>query len=76
MITGGPGQGKTALLNEFARRSLDRHRSLLVARGNCSAYAGVGDPYLPFRNVLVMLTGDVEARWAARAITADHARRL
>jgi tetratricopeptide (TPR) repeat protein len=76
LITGGPGQGKTALLDEFARRAMDEHPSLLVARGNCSAYAGVGDPYLPFRDVLAMLTGDVEARWAAHAIRGDHARRL
>ncbi|MGD2178298.1 MAG: BTAD domain-containing putative transcriptional regulator, partial [Anaerolineae bacterium] len=76
LVTGGPGKGKTALLDAFARRAMDKHPNLLVARGNCSAYAGVGDPYLPFRDLLAMLTGDVEARWAAGAITADHARRL
>jgi DNA-binding SARP family transcriptional activator/Tfp pilus assembly protein PilF len=75
-VTGGPGQGKTALLDAFARRAMDKHPHLLVARGNCSAYSGVGDPYLPFRNLLAMLTGDVEARWAAGAISRDHARRL
>jgi tetratricopeptide (TPR) repeat protein len=36
----------------------------------------VGDPYLPFREILELLTGDVEARWAAGAITREHARRL
>jgi DNA-binding SARP family transcriptional activator len=76
-VTGGPGQGKTALLDAFARRAMDEHPQLLVARGNCSAYAGVGDPYLPFRHLLGMLTGvDVAARWAAGAISRDHARRL
>ena len=75
-VTGGPGQGKTALLGEFARRAMAAHPDLLVARGNCSAIAGVGDPYLPFREVMAMLTGDVESRWLAGTISRDHARRL
>jgi ABC-type oligopeptide transport system substrate-binding subunit/DNA-binding SARP family transcriptional activator len=75
-ITGGAGRGKTALLGEFARRAVTAHPDLLVACGNCNAYSGMGDPYLPFREVLAMLTGDVEARWAAGTITRDHARRL
>ena len=49
---------------------------MIVASGNCNAYSGVGDPYLPFRDVLGMLTGDVEARWAAGAISQTHARQL
>jgi adenylate cyclase len=75
-VAGGAGQGKTALLGEFARRAMDAHPNLLVARGECSAYAGVGDPYLPFRDVMAMLTGDLQARWAAGSIRRDHARRL
>jgi adenylate cyclase len=75
-ITGGAGQGKTALLGEFARRAMAAHPDLLVAKGNCNAYAGVGDPYLPFRDVMAMLSGDVQGRWAAGAISRDHARRL
>jgi adenylate cyclase len=75
-ITGGPGRGKTALMTEFARRAMDRHPELLLGMGNCNAYSGIGDPYLPFREVLGMLTGDVEARWAAGAISREHARRL
>jgi predicted ATPase/DNA-binding SARP family transcriptional activator len=75
-VTGGPGRGKTALLDAFARRAMTAHRDLLVAMGSCNAYSGLGDPYLPFRDVMGMLTGDVEARWDAGAITRDHARRL
>ena len=76
LVTGGPGRGKTALLDEFARQAMAAHDGLLVASGSCNAYSGVGDPYLPFREVLAMLTGDVEAAWAAGAITRDHAQRL
>jgi adenylate cyclase len=75
-ITGEPGQGKTALLESFAQQMLDLHPNLLVAGGKCNAYAGVGDPYLPYRDVMAMLTGDIEGRWDAGAISRKHARRL
>jgi ABC-type oligopeptide transport system substrate-binding subunit/DNA-binding SARP family transcriptional activator len=74
-VTGGPGRGKTALMGEFARRAMDTHDDLLVGMGSCNAYSGIGDPYLPFRGVLSMLTGDVESRWAAGAISREGARR-
>jgi adenylate cyclase len=75
-VTGGPGRGKTALLGEFGRRAMADHLDLLIAWGNCNAYSGVGDPYLPFHEILEVLTGDVEGRWASGLITTDHARRL
>jgi DNA-binding SARP family transcriptional activator/predicted ATPase len=83
-VTGEAGSGKTALLQEFTRRAQEAHadpstgsgQALIVASGNCNAYTGIGDPYLPFREVLGLLTGDVKARWAAGAITREHARRL
>lgn len=75
-VTGGPGRGKTSILEVFSRRALSTYPDLLVARGNCAAYAGAGDPYLPFRDVMAMLSGEVEARWAAGAISTAHARRL
>jgi len=75
-VTGGPGRGKTALLGEFARQSIKAHPDLLVAAGHCNAYSGVGDPYLPFREVLGMLSGDVETLWAAGSVSREHARRL
>jgi ABC-type oligopeptide transport system substrate-binding subunit/transcriptional regulator with XRE-family HTH domain len=74
--TGEAGRGKTALMAEFARRAQATHPSLIVASGNCNAISGVGDPYLPFRDVLSMLCGDVQSRWVAGAITQEHARRL
>jgi adenylate cyclase len=75
-ITGGPGRGKTVLMNEFARRAMETHPDLLVASGHCNAHTGIGDPYLPFREILSLLTGGVDPLWAAGAITRDHARRL
>ena len=75
-ITGEAGSGKTALVQEFTQRAQETHADLIVASGNCNAHTGIGDPYLPFREILELLTGDVEARWAAGAITREHARLL
>jgi len=75
-VTGGPGRGKTALLTRFGRQAMEAHPGLLVASGNCNAYSDIGDPYLPFREIMAMLTGDVEARWLAGAVSTKQARRL
>ncbi len=75
-ITGGPGRGKTTLMKEFARRAMGRHPGLLVVKGNCDAYSGMGDPYLPFRDILTMISGDLESRWSAGLISREQAGRL
>ena len=49
---------------------------LLVAGGSCSAQSGMGAPYLPFREILQLLTGDIEAKRAGAALTPEHAHRL
>jgi DNA-binding SARP family transcriptional activator/predicted negative regulator of RcsB-dependent stress response len=76
LVRGEAGSGKTALLQEFTRRAQDAQPDLLVAAGSGSAHTRMGDSYLPFREILRMLSGDVEAGWAAGAIGAEHARRL
>lgn len=60
LLTGSAGSGKTALITEFIQRARDQHDQLLITKGGCDAYMGTGDPYLPFREVLTTLTGDVE----------------
>jgi DNA-binding SARP family transcriptional activator/predicted ATPase len=83
-VTGEAGSGKTALVQEFTRRaqqapappSTGEGRAVVAASGNCNAYTGIGDPYLPWREILGLLTGDVQARWAAGAMTGEQARRL
>ncbi|MGD8904712.1 MAG: AAA family ATPase, partial [Anaerolineae bacterium] len=76
LITGEAGAGKTALIQEFSRRAQDSHPDLVIAMGHCNAHTGIGDPYLPFREILGLLTGDVEAQWAAGAMTREQASRL
>src|SRR3954467_13337930 len=51
-VVGDAGSGKTALLEEFTRRARAAYPELVAAIGNCNAYIGVGDPYLPFRQIL------------------------
>ena len=38
--------------------------------------SGIGDSYLPFREILQLLSGDIEAKRASAALTPEHARRL
>lgn len=75
-VTGEAGSGKTTLMAEFARRAEEHTSDLVVAHGNCDAYAGTGDPYLPFRDILALLSADVDARWRAGALSQEQARRL
>ncbi len=75
-VTGEAGQGKTTLLREFARRAQETHPDLIVATGACPVYTPVCAPYGLFREVLEMLTGDVESAWAAGTISRDQALRL
>jgi len=75
-VVGEPGSGKTALAREFARWAMEAHPELIVASGNCNAYFGLGDPYLPFLEVLGMLTADIEGKVAGGSMSREHARRL
>ncbi len=75
-ITGEPGSGKSTLAGEFARRAQEAEAELIVAAGRCDASPGGGGPYLPFRQILELLTGDVESRWTAGALDRERAARL
>ena len=76
LIAGEAGGGKTALLDEFARQAGQAHRDLIVLRGSCNAHAGAGDPYLPFREMLQTLAGDVEGKRAGETLPPEQARRV
>lgn len=76
LVQGEAGLGKTALVQEFARRAQAQHPGLLVAVGDCSAQTGAGEPYLPFREAISLLTGDFEAKLAQGRITVENVSRL
>lgn len=75
-VMGEAGSGKTALVQEFARRAQRHYPELIVVGGNCNAYGGIGDPYLPFREILDLLTGDVETKWGGDIFNRDYIQRL
>ena len=76
LVTGEAGSGKTALLAHFARRAVTDHRRLVAAAGRCSAFAGLGDPFLPFRQILRALCGESGAAADGYPRNPDHMRRL
>lgn len=75
-VVGPAGQGKTALLQAFGQQAEALYPNLIVVGGNCNAYTGLGDPYLPFREMLELLTGDIEVQAVAGTLHPERARRL
>lgn len=75
-IVGDSGSGKTALASAFARQAQTAQADLLVALGSCNAHVGLGDPYLPFREILTMLTGGMESKLTPAILTAKNSQRL
>lgn len=75
-IVGEAGSGKTALISEFINRTVETYPGLIIASGTCNAQTGIGDPYLPFREILELLTGDVFSRWFAGNLSDPLARAL
>ena len=76
LVTGEAGSGKTTMIHEFSRRAQADHANLIVAIGNCNAQTGQGDPYLPFIEVLQLLSGDVAANLSRNVVDTENARRL
>lgn len=75
-ITGEAGSGKTELFKEFFARSGDKYADLVVAVGRCNSQTGEGEAYLPFKEILRLLTGDVERELSGQAISPENANRL
>lgn len=75
-VTGEAGFGKTSLALAAARQAQQQNKDLLVAVGACDAQTGLSDPYLPFRELLGMLTGQVDERVAKEVTTPENTQRL
>lgn len=75
-VAGEAGSGKTALLSMFVERALDQHPDLVVGIGTCSSHSGISDPFLPFREILAMFTGDVERDLGRKIQSSKNKNRL
>lgn len=75
-LMGEAGSGKTTLMREFARKAQAAYPELLIAGGQCNAQTGPGDPYRPFRDILGILTGDLEIDLTVGMLNREQAIRL
>ncbi len=75
-VAGEAGSGKTALIHQFAKEAHEQHPDLLTVWGQCNAFAGSGDPYLPFRQMLGLLTGEAKHGYEMGLLDEAQAQRL
>lgn len=75
-ITGEAGLGKTTLVRSFIKQINETHPATIVALGECNGQAGITDPYLPFRDVLDMLTGSAESKSLAKKVGEKNSSRI
>ncbi|HWP42832.1 MAG TPA: AAA family ATPase, partial [Blastocatellia bacterium] len=71
-ITGEPGIGKTAIVDEFLRRSRRQYPGLVFARGRCVEQYGTGEAYLPFLDAISGLLSSY-GRERTAALLRTHA---
>ena len=76
MVAGEAGSGKTMLVREFIRQAQSRYPFLISAIGYSNAFTGVGDPYLPFREILYQLCGDIQSHWKTGEFSRQNALNL
>jgi len=75
-VAGEAGSGKSALIAEFARHASRRRPDLVHAGGRCNAYTGIGDPYLPFREIALTLAGAPKSGSGAAGRADEDAQNL
>jgi predicted ATPase len=75
-VTGQAGSGKTALVRHFVEQAFAANPEVVLAMGSGNAQTGIGDPYLPFREALAMLTGDASSKQLATRVTPENTNRL
>lgn len=75
-VAGEAGAGKSALVAEFVRRAEAADPKIVAAIGECNAQTGAMDAYLPFRQLLTVLTGAQDEKETGNAVNAANAARL
>lgn len=74
-VAGEAGSGKTAISRAFAQQVRADHPQFVIVRSLCSAQTGIGDPYLPFRELLNQLAGTAVTageEWLAQGDANDR----
>ena len=72
-LVGSAGSGKSTLFQHFAHEAEAKHEGLLTVSGMCDAASAMQDAYLPFRDLLNVLTGS-DPR--SKPVTGESRRRL
>jgi hypothetical protein len=75
LVRGEEGRGKSTLVSELCRRAAAGGR-FVFAVGSCNTQSGAGDPYLPFRELLSQLAGELLTHETAGEQTQAHVRRV
>lgn len=75
-VIGEAGTGKTAMMKAFARQAQSVYPDLVVLFGGCHAHTGKCDAYLPFREMLRLLTGDLQTKLAHHPVDDENANRI
>ncbi len=57
LVSGGPGDGKTTLVEYFAEIAKEENQNLDYIIGNCDIITGKHDMYEPFRDIFAQLIG-------------------
>lgn len=76
VVIGDPGTGKTQLIQQFATEAQSRQQDLLVAYSACNAITGIADAYMPFREILRHLAGDVDESLSRGQTNAGNVSRI
>src|SRR3954447_7269672 len=75
-IEGEPGAGKTTLLHRFFNEAQQRYPDAFVAIGECNSRSGPIDNCLPWKEILLVLTGNFDGKLAKQAGSTTNIRRL
>lgn len=75
-VAGDAGVGKTVLVREFCRLAQESNPKLVVAWGECSTQRGLSEPYLPFKEIISLLAGNVENSLVTNTLSKENESRL
>ncbi len=76
IISGEPGIGKSSLIHKFLQEAQAKYSDLVYATGVCGYQLGFGEPYLPFKEICSLLSGNVSIQFSQSDMSVTNANRL